>query len=350
MAGRARTDRPSTVWRVSTPTPASLHAAIVCPDCHGHLTDGEPGRLVCQGCARTFPLAGGEVPVLFPLDSAFDPEVVAQGRDTYYARRATENPRKQRFRRSLPGLALNVQAGDADVLTNRLVDERAAADGRQQVDGLVIGAGFRVAEYQARFPSTRWLVTDVEATFGATVVGDVTALPVADASQDLVLCEHVLEHVVDPLTAAREIERVLRPGGIALIAAPFNYPWHGGYIDFYRLTPSGYLAAFRHLEAVHIGHGPGPASTITYALNGAWLSLFTGRTARRVAVVIGRLVFGPWRHLDRILVRRPGSLGNACSLIFVGRRVEHRRSAGEVVTQAKALGAAPVLGPAERPI
>lgn len=350
MPGRAETDTPGTVWRVTTPTSAPLDAAIVCPDCHGELVAGEAGRLACAGCARTFPLAGGEVPVLFPLDSAFDPEVVAEGRDTYYAYRAVENPRKQRFRRSLPGLALNVQAGDADVLANRLVDQHVAALGREQVDGLVIGAGFRVSEYQARFPTTRWLVTDVEATFGATVVGDVTALPVADASQDLVLCEHVLEHVVDPLTAAREIERVLRPGGIALITTPFNYPWHGGYIDFYRLTPAGYLTTFRNLEPVHVGHGPGPASTITYALQGAWLSLFTGRQTRRVAVVLGRLVFGPWRHLDRILIRRPGSLGTACSVIFVGRRVAHRRTASEVVAQAKALGRAPVLGPADRPI
>jgi hypothetical protein len=65
-------------------------------------------------------------------------------------------------------------------------------------------------------------------------------------------------------------------------------------------------------------------------------------------VVAGRLAFGPWRKLDRFLINRPGSLGAACTMIFGGRRVEHRRTAQEVVAEAKALGTAPVLGPAQR--
>jgi SAM-dependent methyltransferase len=264
-----------------------------------------------------------------PLDSAFDPDKIAAAKDTYYEHRAGENERKQRF----PGLGMDLQTDDADALVNRLLselsDQPAGAVGEGsggKADGLVIGAGFRVA----------------------SVVGDVTGLPVADASQDFVLCEQLLEHVLDPLVASREIERVLRPGGIALIKVPFNYPWHGGFIDFYRFTPAGYLAAFHRLEVVHIGHGPGPASTITYALQQAITSLFTGRTTRRAAVVIGRLTFGPWRHLDRVLVTRSGSLSSSCSLIFIGRRVAHERSPVEVIAQAKALGTARVVGPANR--
>lgn len=322
-----------------------LHPALVCPDCHGSLAPADD-RLRCGGCDRTYPVASGGVPVLLPLDSAFDAETIAAGRDTYYERRAGEDERVRGLRRKLPGLATDLQKHDADALVVRLL-ERLAVDGA--VDGLVVGAGFRVEEYAGRFPSVRWLITDTEATFGASVVGDVVALPVADASQDFVLCEHVLEHVLDPLAAAREIERVLRPGGIALVKVPFNFPWHGGFIDFYRFTPAGYLAAFRRMDPVHLGHGPGPMSTVCYALNDAWMSLFTGRTSRRVAVVVGRLLIGPWRHLDRIFVTKRGSLGSGCALIFVGRRREHARTSVEVIAEAKALGVAPVLAPSERP-
>jgi SAM-dependent methyltransferase len=319
----------------------------VCPDCRGQLVDGglEPGAgLRCAGCDRTFPVAG-QVPVLLPLDSAFDPQTIAEGVDTYHAHHATESTKVRRLRRQLPGLALDVQSHEADELVNQLL--AGLGDG-EPVDGLVVGAGFRVAEYTQRFPLARWLITDTEATFGADVVGDVTSLPVADASQDFVLCEHVLEHVLDPLQAAREIERVLRPGGIALIKVPFHFPWHGGFIDFYRFTPAGYLAAFRRMEPVHLGHGPGPASTITYALQSAWVLLFSRRFLRRAAVVVGRLVFGPWRHLDRILVTKQGSLGSGCSLIFIGERTDRFRSPTEVIAEAKALGVAPVLAPSER--
>jgi ubiquinone/menaquinone biosynthesis C-methylase UbiE len=46
------------------------------------------------------------------------------------------------------------------------------------------------------------------------LVGDVLALPVPDASVDVVHAHQVLQHVPDPVTALREMFRVLRPGGI----------------------------------------------------------------------------------------------------------------------------------------
>lgn len=49
-----------------------------------------------------------------------------------------------------------------------------------------------------------------------------TSLPLADDSIDLLLCYHVLEHVPDDVTAMREIARVLRPGGRALVQVPFR--------------------------------------------------------------------------------------------------------------------------------
>ena len=50
--------------------------------------------------------------------------------------------------------------------------------------------------------------------------GDVTALPVASASADLVVCWDVLEHLPAPELAIAEMARVLRPGGLAVVALP----------------------------------------------------------------------------------------------------------------------------------
>jgi SAM-dependent methyltransferase len=41
-----------------------------------------------------------------------------------------------------------------------------------------------------------------------------------DASQDFVICSHVLEHVAEPIGLVADVYRVLRPGGIALILLP----------------------------------------------------------------------------------------------------------------------------------
>ena len=50
---------------------------------------------------------------------------------------------------------------------------------------------------------------------------DVTDIPYPEASFDWVFCNHVLEHVPDDAKALREIFRVLKPGGIAILQTPF---------------------------------------------------------------------------------------------------------------------------------
>ena len=49
---------------------------------------------------------------------------------------------------------------------------------------------------------------------------DITHIPLQDDSFDFVYCSHVLEHVPDDRQALAELQRVLRPGGQALILVP----------------------------------------------------------------------------------------------------------------------------------
>ena len=51
---------------------------------------------------------------------------------------------------------------------------------------------------------------------------DLTRLPIRDASFDVVICSHVLEHVPDDRAAMREIRRVLKPEGWALLMVPYD--------------------------------------------------------------------------------------------------------------------------------
>lgn len=56
--------------------------------------------------------------------------------------------------------------------------------------------------------------------------GDVCAIPYDSGSFDLVLATDIIEHVDDDITALREIRRVLRPGGQALVTVPaFQSLW-----------------------------------------------------------------------------------------------------------------------------
>ncbi len=64
------------------------------------------------------------------------------------------------------------------------------------------------AEITRRGVEDRW-VANVD-----VVVGDVHALDFADDTFDVVHAHQVLQHVADPVTALREMQRVCRPGGI----------------------------------------------------------------------------------------------------------------------------------------
>jgi N-acetylglucosaminyl-diphospho-decaprenol L-rhamnosyltransferase len=53
--------------------------------------------------------------------------------------------------------------------------------------------------------------------------GDITAMRWADGEVDVFLCFHVLEHIPDEQAALREIHRILRPGGVAVIQVPVDW-------------------------------------------------------------------------------------------------------------------------------
>lgn len=57
----------------------------------------------------------------------------------------------------------------------------------------------------------------------AMIKTDITNLIFEDKSFDVILCSHVLEHVIDDKLAMRELFRVLKPNGWAIIQSPIDY-------------------------------------------------------------------------------------------------------------------------------
>lgn len=73
----------------------------------------------------------------------------------------------------------------------------------------------------ARSPNLDYLTADL-APGRAMVRLDITAIPFPEAHFDVLVCNHVLEHVVDDGKAMREVFRVLRSGGWALLQVPIS--------------------------------------------------------------------------------------------------------------------------------
>ena len=64
---------------------------------------------------------------------------------------------------------------------------------------------------------------DIQQRRKANAIIDITRIGFPDASFDLLICNHVLEHVADDRKAISECWRVLRDGGLAIFSVPINF-------------------------------------------------------------------------------------------------------------------------------
>ena len=76
------------------------------------------------------------------------------------------------------------------------------------------------------------------------VTGDIERTPFKDDEFDTIISTQVLEHVRRPWLVVEEMRRILKPGGIAFITAPFLVQHHGHPDDFFRYTTSGIASLF----------------------------------------------------------------------------------------------------------
>jgi predicted SAM-dependent methyltransferase len=81
---------------------------------------------------------------------------------------------------------------------------------------------------------------------------DITDIELDDESFDSILCSHVLEHVEDDRAAMRELHRVLRPGGWALILVPVDLARDTTLEDPSVTTPEQRVEAYWQADHVRL--------------------------------------------------------------------------------------------------
>jgi SAM-dependent methyltransferase len=116
-----------------------------------------------------------------------------------------------------------------------------------RLGGDVLDVGCGRKPYQHLVSASRYVGVDIDSPVSrelgaADIFYDGRKLPLADASFDAVLCSQVLEHVFTPDEFLREIHRVLRPGGVLLLATPFAWDEHEQPHDFARYASFGLRA------------------------------------------------------------------------------------------------------------
>ena len=117
--------------------------------------------------------------------------------------------------------------------------------------------------------ASEYVGVDMVPSEWSDLIGPVEALPVEDASFDLVLCTQVLEHADDPAQAVRELRRVVAPGG-RVLASTHGVQWyHPSPNDHWRWTHTGLRLLFERSgdwSALTIEPAAGTGSTVAMLL------------------------------------------------------------------------------------
>jgi SAM-dependent methyltransferase len=165
--------------------------------------------------------------------------------------------------------------------------------------GRLLDVGCGEKPYQHLFTHvTEYIGVEHEATFAATdtsrrggpdVTYDGKRLPFADASFDSVLSAQVLEHTPHPGELIGEMARVLKPGGVLLMSAPFSFRLHEEPHDYFRFSPHGLreLCDRAGLDVDHVEPHGGLWSLLGHKLN-SFLALRVARIGG-VAQAMGKL-------------------------------------------------------------
>ena len=181
-----------------------LRAIVRCPDCRGVLDDADDA-LRCPACERIFEIQDGIPDLVGATDAVNLNEVATQDHvSDFYEEARYQRPWARKFHRQ-------------NLL--RMVD-MVRLDGRVLDNGC--GTGFLFDAVRDRIPAaaevigldiSRGMLAKARRRHDRLVRGDATRLPFADAAFDTVLARSLLHHLSDREAGAREIARVLKPGG-----------------------------------------------------------------------------------------------------------------------------------------
>src|SRR5258705_919932 len=221
-----------------------------------------------------------------------------------------------------PGLRREFSiVGTANVSANTY-DGNALALIEDAEEGWVLdcGAGRRDTYY----PNVvNFEIVDYDST---DVLGVGEALPFKDDAFSAVISVAVLEHVRDPFACAREIIRVLKPGGRLYCSVPFLQPLHAFPHHYFNMTHQGLRSLFERglvIERQEVIDSMKPIWTLEWLVR-AWAEALSPTARKRfLSQRLEEFVRPPIEHLHEDYVRELSPEKNfelACATVLFAKK------------------------------
>ncbi len=306
--------------RVSANLAPVMHR-LRCPECarDDRLLSAREAHLTCASCGKVYPVIDG-VPRLLSsagvtlkvdsLESATGLAMVDEYRQVAEAKPGAA-PRRAFTARLKPPQCLYHGNDDLTAAhTHRLFDHKGPST-------VVLNVGGGPHRY-----SDTEVTLNLDAFHNVDLVGDAHNIPLASNSVDTIICNAVLEHVVNAERVAEEMVRVLKPGGILYAEMPFIFFFHGYPNDFRRFTREGVRRLFAAVPGAQIGIAGGPVSALLISAN-VVLEMFVPkrpRALRKMVNGIYRLSTFWLKYLDIWLMKREDAHLLAAGFWILGRK------------------------------
>ena len=151
---------------------------------------------------------------------------------------------------------------------------------------------------------------------------DISNIPFAEASVDIVINIAVLEHVPNPENVIDEIHRILKKGGIVYTYYPFIQPYHASPFDYSRRTIEGLKILHGKFDIKEVRVGAGPTSGFLWVFQ-EWLALLFSFGIKRIhhyVYLLIMVVTFPLKYLDLILSKFSSSKNISSAFILIAQK------------------------------
>ena len=180
------------------------------------------------------------------------------------------------------------------------------------VGGGEVGSGL---EYFVNQFDKNIMSFDIYDSENVDFIADGHSIPIISNYFDLVICQAVLEHVLNPNMVVSEITRVLKFGGVVYAETPFMQQVHEGAFDFTRFSESGHRYLFKNFTTLKTGYTKGAGTTLLWALTYFATGIFRTRLAGKII----RISFFWLRFFDYFIPHKY-NIDSACGVFFLGEK------------------------------
>jgi len=103
-------------------------------------------------------------------------------------------------------------------------------------------------DMRSLFPGKEYIRSDFREGPNVDVILDLHDIDLPDETAGAAICVETLEHVKYPWVAMKEIHRILKPDGIAIITSTMHFRIHNHPADYWRFTPDGFKTLLETFE------------------------------------------------------------------------------------------------------